>query len=329
MSSDTASSIIADAAESAVADYCGLAGIVFLLYEYSITFGMEVDLFWTRRFSGATVLFLANKYITLLNHLFDLSLFIPFHVSDKTYNLKKLLHQMRLTCEGVLVSRLLAICTLGRNWFLSLSISLLSLVPLGVNFSVKIYGVNDPAAGCGMGEISTPALDINLTANLSGVRVHCTGTAAQALTSKLVVIISRTCLIAADVLLIFVTWYYLPRRGIARTFGRGARTFVDVFLLDGTIYFSVTAVLMSRFLLHLQKMNQDQRSVNLNADASDREHEANISTKFAERSVVFARVIGSIGTMHSADLSTISSPRSLEGSIEMEALGRVPARGDP
>ncbi len=56
---------------------------MFLLYEYTITFGREVDLFWTRRFSGATALFLANKYITLLNHLFDLSLYIPFHVSDK------------------------------------------------------------------------------------------------------------------------------------------------------------------------------------------------------------------------------------------------------
>ncbi len=86
---------------------------------------------------------------------------------------------------------------------------------------------------------------------------------------------------------------------------------------------------MSRFLLHLQKMNQDQRSVNLNADASDREHESNISTKFADRSVVFARVIGSIGTTHLANLSTTSSTRSFQGSIEMEALGRVPARGDP
>ena len=56
---------------------------VFLLYDYTITFGREINVFWLRRFSGATVLFLANKYISLLNHLFDLSLFIPIHVSDK------------------------------------------------------------------------------------------------------------------------------------------------------------------------------------------------------------------------------------------------------
>ena len=56
---------------------------VLLLYDYTITFGREVETFWMRRFSGATLLFFANKYISLLNHLFDLSLFIPIPVSDK------------------------------------------------------------------------------------------------------------------------------------------------------------------------------------------------------------------------------------------------------
>ena len=56
---------------------------VFLIYDYTITFGREVDAFWSWRFSGATVLFLSNKYLTLLNHLLGLSTLIPVHVSDK------------------------------------------------------------------------------------------------------------------------------------------------------------------------------------------------------------------------------------------------------
>ena len=62
---------------------CRLCTSVFLLYDFTITFGREVDLFWTRRFTGATVLFLANKYLTLSNHIFDITLYIPVHVSDK------------------------------------------------------------------------------------------------------------------------------------------------------------------------------------------------------------------------------------------------------
>ncbi len=36
------------------------------MYDYIITFGQEVELFWTNRLTGATVLFFANRYISLL-----------------------------------------------------------------------------------------------------------------------------------------------------------------------------------------------------------------------------------------------------------------------
>ncbi|KAI0764866.1 hypothetical protein C8Q74DRAFT_1174811, partial [Fomes fomentarius] len=43
----------------------------FVVYEYIITFDREVSLFWRRRFTGATLLFLLNRYITLLTQLLD------------------------------------------------------------------------------------------------------------------------------------------------------------------------------------------------------------------------------------------------------------------
>ncbi|RDX51236.1 hypothetical protein OH76DRAFT_1417317 [Lentinus brumalis] len=304
--------IIAEALESAIANYCGIAGIVFLLYEYTITFGREVDLFWTRRFSGATVLFLANKYITLLNHLFDLSLYIPFHVSDKimqTCNLHAkafssidyLQYVPWAAFSGI---RAFALC---KSWALSVLVFTLSLVPLGVNFSVKMYGVNDPTAGCEMGEIIDHTTAIKL------------------------VLVARMSLIAADVLLITITWRHLPRnkhklhtRGCTvgrrvsaeRTITQDARnadnvsaehrvllimnTLHIVFTFTSTseiTYFTepVSAVLVSRFLLDLQEASL-RSAVHLLGTEGPSYLDSESGDVSTRQSVVFARVAGSIAS---------------------------------
>ena len=57
------------------------------MYDYIITFGQEIELFWTMNITGATVLFFANRYITLL---FDImGLVEPFgKFSDQVSPLK-------------------------------------------------------------------------------------------------------------------------------------------------------------------------------------------------------------------------------------------------
>ena len=39
----------------------------FVFYEYAITLGQEIDMFWKRRFTGATALFLLNRYLLVLS----------------------------------------------------------------------------------------------------------------------------------------------------------------------------------------------------------------------------------------------------------------------
>ena len=39
---------------------------MFLIYDYVITFGREVEMFWRSKFTGASVLFFANRYVSLL-----------------------------------------------------------------------------------------------------------------------------------------------------------------------------------------------------------------------------------------------------------------------
>lgn len=45
---------------------------VIILYEYIITIGKEVQLFWNRKVTGASVLFFLNRYIVLGLNLYAL-----------------------------------------------------------------------------------------------------------------------------------------------------------------------------------------------------------------------------------------------------------------
>ena len=43
--------------------------LVLVLYEYIITFGIEVDLFWGKDMTGASVIFFLNRYLMLAYNL--------------------------------------------------------------------------------------------------------------------------------------------------------------------------------------------------------------------------------------------------------------------
>ena len=43
------------------------------MYDYTITFPYEVRLFWRRKATGATLLFFANRYLTLFYYIFLIS----------------------------------------------------------------------------------------------------------------------------------------------------------------------------------------------------------------------------------------------------------------
>ena len=53
----------------------------FLGYEHLITFDTEVTLYWKKQFSGASVLFFANRYLTLMWAIATAA--SPFYTSPK------------------------------------------------------------------------------------------------------------------------------------------------------------------------------------------------------------------------------------------------------
>ena len=45
---------------------------MLILYEYLLTLSDETELFWDGKITGATFLFLANRYLALVNYLYEL-----------------------------------------------------------------------------------------------------------------------------------------------------------------------------------------------------------------------------------------------------------------
>ncbi|KAH9906593.1 uncharacterized protein BXZ73DRAFT_110455 [Epithele typhae] len=52
--------------------YIILAAAVMIIFDYLLTFSREVEFFWKRRVSGATILFITNRYLLLLDQLLSL-----------------------------------------------------------------------------------------------------------------------------------------------------------------------------------------------------------------------------------------------------------------
>ena len=51
-------------------------------YEFCLTFGREVELFWRRKFTIASVLVILNRYVPLVVNLMDTPYVIPHAVSS-------------------------------------------------------------------------------------------------------------------------------------------------------------------------------------------------------------------------------------------------------
>ncbi|KAI0630663.1 hypothetical protein C8Q77DRAFT_1160216 [Trametes polyzona] len=308
---------------------CLIAVMALLVYEFLITFDQEVELFWVPKFTGASILFLSNRYLLLLGYILVMCEYIP--MSDARYMLftkpsrcavmvksQSVIHFLQYL-PWAAFSGLRAFALLEQRWPLPTLIFILSLVPMGVNFAQYSYGLSgshDPTFGCLVQvSLTVPQAQARMCA-LQYLLCHPTDLPE-------VTLASRVPLIIADALVIAVTWLTMHRRFFHEGEGmRGVMSLSTVLLRDGTIYFivllilnalhltltlvsfvipfdpssqvttltePVTAVLVSRFLLDLQTANRKT----MRLDSQD--------TIFATTSALggtldFARVVGSLGS---------------------------------
>ncbi|TFK85095.1 hypothetical protein K466DRAFT_654427, partial [Polyporus arcularius HHB13444] len=203
----------------------------FMLYDFLINSGREVDAFWRRPVTAASILFFSNKYISIINHILASVTALP--KTDKLIGLR-LQSCTQMVLAGFIIelaqflpwgafSSMRALA-LSRSRILAASIAALFSVPFIVNFYLFKYGMDgrvDSLFGCQMHQ------DIHVP---------------HSVTLK-VTAISRSSLIIADIILIVITWWTIPKRHVALREPRSllARTL----LLDGTIYFIMLLILNS------------------------------------------------------------------------------------
>ncbi|TFK94810.1 hypothetical protein K466DRAFT_475515 [Polyporus arcularius HHB13444] len=253
--------------------------VVLLIYDAFITFDREVACFWTAKRTGGSLLFFANKWISVSAHVMDLvelaamTLDFPSCSSFLVVGYALLILQF---VPGAVFSALRAY-VFSRSKFLGMLVLALSLAPAGANlvlYGYQFSGENFPPFGC----LRTGDLTV-------GHRPYAlTHTDPQNCT---VVILSRAPLIVADILLIYITWTKLRSCAALTDIRQSKRlSLSDILFRGGIILFilnvlhlglsltalagtsnsgasvvtvftaPITSILISRFLLELQEANQ-------------------------------------------------------------------------
>ncbi|TFK79988.1 hypothetical protein K466DRAFT_605705 [Polyporus arcularius HHB13444] len=317
MSSPSAAQLIDFYSSTLSATYIGLVPIVFLLYDYVLTLGREVHLFWNGALTGASVLFFVIRYSTLLYEVLDIVEYVPtLSDTNLTSSREQSCNLLAQAFNVVNFLRFLPIglfsamraYALSTNRTLSAVIFFLSLSPFVVNFIQYGQGIRGsmlPIGNCEAQINVTPIETIILTI------------------FPAVPAVSRGGLIVADFLLIVVTWRTLARSSARPRFSfeKAHTSLAAIMFWNGTIYFVVlfllnvlhmtftltsifglersliavftdplTTILISRFLLDLQEANR--QDVQLGTD-DDNVGDTSLNS---QASLTFARALGSINS---------------------------------
>ncbi|RDX51235.1 hypothetical protein OH76DRAFT_318540 [Lentinus brumalis] len=205
-----------------IANQTATAARVFMLYDFLINSDREVNAFWRKPVTAASILFFSNKYISILNHILASVTALP--KTDK-------LHTTRPS--GV-HHRARAIPAMG-SIFCDASSGAEPKSDPRSNHRCSLHS----AIHCEL-YASRPSrspfrhAQVRLFHNTSGFRSH----KPRRLTA-----ISRSSLILADVVLIVITWGTIPNRHIAKR--EPSSLLARILLLDGTVYFIMLLILNS------------------------------------------------------------------------------------
>ncbi|OCH87918.1 hypothetical protein OBBRIDRAFT_836984 [Obba rivulosa] len=225
---------------------CNVASACLVFYDHFATLGREIDLMWNRRLSSVTLLFHFNRWATLIWVIVTL---LESNLSNLEYEsslMQSLPVNVRLGIFGYVLEvalfgfwagiRMYAVSS--GSWPLAFITSLLSMVTVGTNvyayFGATTYimgSIPDIGQWC--------IMSINITEDgytkCGLITLSCI---IQTFTARCVVTIAtRLCAIAADVLILVVTWHktYATKREADR---HGIKTPLAAMLLrDGTLYF--------------------------------------------------------------------------------------------
>ncbi|KAH9925807.1 uncharacterized protein B0H18DRAFT_368379 [Fomitopsis serialis] len=199
-----------------------MAVCVILVYDYMLTFGREVELFWHRpsRALGGTVIFMLNRVVgvglaILGNVNTDLSRYT--YASCKYTILVEISITLLAYAIWAAVSAIRVHALTKRNWLLSMPTLALALVPMVADMwltSTITFSI-------------TPVGPLIICSESSPISVRL---------NTMLLIISRGSSLASDLIVLLVTLYYVcPRPWLRATLP--SRSLSRVLLRNGILYF--------------------------------------------------------------------------------------------
>ncbi|KAI0676146.1 hypothetical protein C8Q78DRAFT_957978, partial [Trametes maxima] len=228
-----------------------------LLYDYLLTFNQEVELFWTRRVTGASALFFIIRYLALVNYdILGATLFAPLSDtvcrktvcgSNRCWMTCALLSKVQFAVQvsqhipwgAFSALRVLALTRM--SWTFSSIVFVLSIGPAVVNFLEYGYGLS------GVNVLTTGCQGFDtLTREEGEMCAHSLNVVGE------VSIVSRTTLIAADFLVIVTTVIATWKRGTPYTLRRRQPSLGDILLYNGMhLHVLLTLNVLQVVLTHL------------------------------------------------------------------------------
>ncbi|KAI0722673.1 hypothetical protein C8Q76DRAFT_719712 [Earliella scabrosa] len=249
-----------------------MVAATLIVYEYVTTIGQEVELFWTgnRKATMGSILFFVNRYLPLLVNLMYLKNPVPVK-SCALFIYTSSILQVLQYLPWAIFSALRAYLLSARALMIGLSVFLLSLVPFVLNlvFLGQFLPMSN-SVDCRSNDIPEANQSIR--------------------TDMIFLVVSRTCDIMADILVVWVTWKATyttqntfrectKRVSLSSIMFQDGVTYFLVLLLMNVLHLSfslrsianadtinhasiisfisdpLTAILISRFLMDLQQSN--------------------------------------------------------------------------
>ncbi|RPD59067.1 hypothetical protein L227DRAFT_628864 [Lentinus tigrinus ALCF2SS1-6] len=219
--------------------YCGMAAAVLFIYDACVTFDREVAYFWNAKRKVASLLFFANRWISMtLYIMWFVDSFATFS-SDKLYVFR---FSGSFIGSTAIHPRSKAY-VLSKSKLLGLLVLVLSLAPVASNlvqYGYDLAGEILPPFGCLYISNITGAINLKSgSSNLYDSRRLIQGT--------VVIFVARIPLIVADILLTCITWTKLSTRDALRDLRQSKRVSLsDILFRGGTIYFAYVHSIAAR-----------------------------------------------------------------------------------
>ncbi|KAI0740391.1 hypothetical protein C8Q76DRAFT_689283 [Earliella scabrosa] len=216
-----------------ISNYCGISATALLLCEYFGTFPDERNMFWRRKWTGASVLFFMNRYIPLASYVLNNMNFGVVNEmvgqtrqADRRYSI---LNDSVVSCHTYIKA-----CTV---------VEMLQYVPWAGFSALRAYALwSNRAMSCLIFALSMVPVGANAAyfwsqSSIVIERLGCLGTDTVSANGAIrYVAMSRSSLILSDILVISVTWAALYRHNSVLL---ERHSLMYILLRDGTVYFTV------------------------------------------------------------------------------------------